>query len=77
MPTPPFMPRIPWLCSMRPTVAPAPAPTLPSATGAVEAAWHALYADSGSGLMRASPTARSSMIAPTTMGMRTLAAPQS
>ena len=77
VPSPPFMPRSPCRCSMRPTVPPAPAPTFPSATGAAEAAWHALYADSGSGRMCASPTARSSMMAPTTSGMRTVGDPQS
>ena len=70
VPTPPFMARA--MPKALPTVAPAPAPMLPSATGAVVAAAAARYPHSASGRMRGSPISRSKRIAAGTIGTRTL-----
>src|SRR6185312_7197180 len=65
-PTPPFMERPP---DILPTVAPAPAPTLPSATGPFVAAVAARYPQSTVGLIFASPPKpRSNRIAAGTIG---------
>ena len=61
LPTPPFMPRMPRPANILPTVAPAPAPTLPSPTGPAVAARQARTASSGPTRMRPSPIARSSI----------------
>ena len=74
-PMPPFIPRMPRPTNILPTVAPVPAPTLPSATADAAAAWHARYASSGPTRIRPSPSDRSSITAPTTMGTRTLGHP--
>ena len=63
VPSPPFMPPKPRPRCILPTVAPAPAPTLPSATGPVRRAAR-LVRGLGIGPDLRIPTARSSMTAP-------------
>jgi len=66
-----FYGRNTWLFVVQahpPTVAPVPAPTLPSATGPALAAAAAAWPMARSGLARWSPTERSKMMAPATCG---------
>ena len=66
LPMPPFMACAPP--NSLPTVAPAPAPTLPCSGGVRPAAWQAAWPAAASGRMRASPTCKSNSTAAGTMG---------
>ena len=68
LPMPPFMARA--MPNILPTLAPVPAPTLPSAGSAREAAAQAAWPAAASGRMRMSPTIRSNSTAEGTSGSR-------